>query len=210
MGLLLCIQTVFLLVFWYFCFQNKNWYSNLTKKIALFVAPFTLGCSFVWLDLHLFPIENLRLWHDELCCFSTMTALLLLPQWYKLMWLTLLSLPVQEISDPARLIFTVLFSGTMVIVIIFFFALYFLWIDGMSGYTQGLRSTFFHYQPVLLDFPTAFFFSFSCYFGLGFGAYYPYGFWFYLLVFLECLIALLNNGIVLVYAFQFLFQTKKQ
>ena len=44
---------------------------------------------------------------------------------------------------------------------------------------------------------------------LGFGTYHPYGFWFYFLVFLECLIALLNNGIVLVYAFQFLFGKRK-
>ena len=79
----------------------------------------------------------------------------------------------------------------------------------MSGYTQGLRSALLDYQPVLLDFSTAFIFSFSCYFSLGFGAYYPYGIWFNLLVFLECLIALLNNGIVLVYAFEFLFREKK-
>lgn len=209
MALLLCAQTILLLYFWYFCFQHEKWHGNWLEKLFLFLAPFTLGCSFVWIDLHLFSIENLRFWHDELCCFSTITALLLLPQWYKLMWHTLLSLPVQEISDHARLILTILFSCVMVVVIIFFFALYFLWIDGMSGYTQGLRSTMFHYQPILLNFPTAFFFSFSCYFGLGFAAYYPYGFWFYLLVFLECLIALLNNAIVLVYAFQFLFQTKK-
>ena len=48
-------------------------------------------------------------------------------------------------------------------------------------------------------------FSFSCYFSLGFGAYYPYGHWFYLLVFFECLISLLNNGIIIIYAFNFLF-----
>jgi hypothetical protein len=98
----------------------------------------------------------------------------------------------------------------MVIAVIFFFTLYFLWIDSMNGYTQGLRSALTNYQPVLLDFPTAFFFSFSCYFCLGFSVYHPYGFWFYFLVFLECLIALLNNGIVLVYAFQFLFGKRKE
>ncbi len=205
MGFLLCIQIVILICFWYFCFRHELWHGGWHSKLILFVAPFGLGCTLVWMDLHLFTVENLRLWHDELCCFSTITALLLLPQWYKLMWLVLLNLPVQDISEHARLIVTVLFSCMMVVAIIFFFALYFLWIDGMSGYTQGLRSALLHYQPVLLDFPTAFFFSFSCYFCLGFGSYFPYGFWFYLLVFLECLIALLNNGIVLVYAFQFLF-----
>ena len=54
----------------------------------------------------------------------------------------------------------------------------------------------------------SFFFSFSCYFSLGYGAYYPYGNWFYLLVFLECLIALINNGIIIFYAFHLLFERK--
>ena len=209
MGFLLCIQTVILLVFWYNCFRHDGWHGEWHKKLLLFISPFALGCAFVWIDLHLFATENLRLWHDELCCFSTVTALLLLPQWYKLMWLFLLNLPVQHISEPTRLVVTVIFSCVMVVAIIFFFALYFLWIDSMSGYTQGLRSALLNYQPVLLDFPVAFFFSFSCYFCLGFGVYYPYGFWLYFLVFLECLIALMNNGIVLVYAFQFLFGKKR-
>ena len=205
MGILLWIQTFILFGFWYFCFQHNGWHTNWFYKLILFLAPFALGCAMVWMDLTIFKLEHLRIWHDELCCFSTITALLLLPQWYKLMWLSLMALPVQDISDHARLICTVLFACVMVVAIIFFFALYFLWIDSMSGYTQGLRSAFLNYQPVLLDFPTAFFFSFSCYFCLGFGAYYPFGVWFHLLVFLECIIALLNNGIVLVYAFQFLF-----
>ena len=209
MGFLLCIQSALLFIFWYYCFRHKKWQHGWGAKLVLFLAPFALGYMFVWIDLHLFTVDSLRVWHDELCCFSTITALLLLPQWYKLMWQFLRSLPVQEISEHARLIFTVLFSCMMVVAVIFFFALYFLWIDSMNGYTQGLRSALLNYQPVLLDFPTAFFFSFSCYFCLGFGYYYPYGFWFYLLVFLECLIALLNNGIVLVYAFQFLFGMKR-
>ncbi len=208
MHLLLPIQTIALLMVWYFSFCHKGWQGGWLVKLVLFLLPFTFGCAIVWMDLQLFSAEYLRVWHDELCCFCTMTALLLLPQWYKLMWLSLRALPVQEISEQARLMFTVAFSCIMVAAIIFFFALYFLWLDSLSGYTQGLRSALLNYQPVLLDFPTAFFFSFSCYFSLGFGAYYPYGFWFYLLVFLECLIALLNNGIVLVYAFQFLFGKK--
>lgn len=209
MGILLIAQTVLLLLFWYYCFQHRKWSSSWFAKFILFVSPFTLGCIFVLIDLRLLPAEHLRIWHDELCCFSTVTVLLLLPQWYKLMWQFLRSLPVQEISEHARLSITIVFSCVMVVAIIFFFAMYFLWIDSMNGYTQGLRSSLSNYQPVLLDFPTAFFFSFSCYFSLGFSLYYPYGFWFYLLVFLECLIALLNNGIVLVYAFQFLFRKMK-
>ena len=208
MGLLLCIQTILLLFFWHHCFGHPKWNGNWMAKSFLFLAPFLLGCIFVWVDLHLLPTEQLRIWHDELCCFSTITALLLLPQWYKLMWRLLISLPVHEISEDIRLIITAVFSCVMIIAVIFFFALYYLWIDSMNGYTHGLRSVFMHYQPVLLDFPTAFFFSFSCYFSLGL-AYYPYGSWFYFLIFLECLIALLNNGIVLVYAYQFLFGKRK-
>ena len=103
-----------------------------------------------------------------------------------------------EISESTKLMFTILFSIIMVLTIIFFFTLYFLWLDSLSGYTQGLRSAFLNFQPVLLDFPTAFYFSFSCYFALGFGDFFPYGQWFHLLVFLECLIALLNNGIIII------------
>lgn len=124
------------------------------------------------------------------------------------MWLSLTALPVQKISENTKLLFTTLFSVIMMLAIIFFFALYFLWLDSLSGYTQGLRSAYLNFQPVLLDFPTAFFFSFSCYFSLGYGAYYPYGNWFYLLVFLECLIALINNGIIIFYAFHLLFERK--
>ncbi len=209
MGILLCIQTIILLIFWYHCFAHDQWHNGWIQRIILFLAPFAFGCMFLWCNLQLLPPNQLRIWHDELCCFSIISALLLLPQWYKLMWLLLISFPVQDISKHSRLMVTMVFSCLMVLAIIFFFALYFLWIDSMSGYTQGLRSTLMNYQPVLLDFPTAFVFSFSCYFCLGFGLYFPYGFWFYLLVFLECLIALLNNVIVLVYAFQFLFEKIK-
>ena len=210
MGILLCMQIILLLIFWYYCFRHKKWHNGWREKIILFLSPFALGCIFVGCDLHIMPTNHLRIWHDELCCFSTITVLLLLPQWYKLMWLLLISMPVQEISEHTKLIITIIFSCIMVIAVIFFFALYFLWIDSMNGYTQGLRSALMNYQPILLDFPTAFFFSFSCYFCLGFSIYHPYGFWFYFLVFLECLIALLNNGIVLVYAFQFLFGKRKE
>ena len=208
MIILLTIETILLLTISLCCIFHSGWQKGWIYKLLLFLAPFASGCFMLWINLRLFPLETLQMFHDALCCFSTIVALLLLPQWYKLMWQSLMSLPVQDISDHARLMFTVLFSCIMVLAIIFFFALYFLWLDGLSGYTQGLRSALLNYQPVLLDFPTAFFFSFSCYFCLGFGAYYPYGFWFYFLVFLECMIALLNNGIVLVYAFQFLFGEK--
>lgn len=205
MSLLLLTQTAALLLFWFYCFNHKAWSHGWSCKILLFLLPFA-GCLLLWLDIHYLPLEALRQWHDGLCCFSTITALLLLPQWYKLMWLALLALPVQKSSESARLMFTILFSIIMVLTIIFFFTLYFLWLDSLSGYAQGLRSAFLNFQPVMLDFSTAFYFSFSCYFALGFGDYFPYGFWFHFLVFLECLIALLNNGIIVIYAFNFLFK----
>lgn len=209
MNLLLITQTIALLLFWYYCFRHKAWHYGWGCKILLFLSPFAFGCLLLWLDIHYLSIETLRNWHNAFCCFSTFVALLLLPQWYKLMWLALLALPVQKISESAKLMFTILFSIVMVLTIIFFFTLYFLWLDSLSGYTQGLRSAFLNFQPVLLDFPTAFYFSFSCYFALGFGDYFPYGQWFHLLVFLECLISLLNNGIIIIYAFNFLFSHKE-
>ena len=203
---ILLLQTAVLLLFWYYCFRHKAWQRGWFHKILLFLLPFAFGCLLLWWDIHYLSLETLCSWHNAFCCFSTLTALLLLPQWYKLMWLALLALPVQKISESTKLMFTILFSIIMVLTIIFFFTLYFLWLDSLSGYTQGLRSAFLNFQPVLLDFPTAFYFSFSCYFALGFGDFFPYGQWFHLLVFLECLIALLNNGIIIIYAFNFLFK----
>ena len=208
MLLLILCQMVALTAFWYFCFRHRFWQRGIGWKAALFLAPFAFGCALLWLDFHYLPMPVLRQWHNLLCWFSTMVVLLLLPQWYKLMWLFLVELPIQRISDNTKLLFTILFATLMVLAIVFFFALYFLWLDRLSGYTQGLRSVLLNYQPVLLDFPTAFYFSFSCYFALGFGTLYPYGHWFYLLIFLECLIALLNNGIIVFYASHFLFERK--
>ena len=205
MLLVFFLQTILLLSFWYICFRHQAWHNGWLCKMVLFLLPFLFGCLLLWLDLHIFSVETLRQWHTLFCSFSTLAVLLLLPQWYKLMWLALQDLPVSTCSDYARLLFTVLFSTIMMLAIIFFFALYYLWLDRLTGYTQGLRSAYLNFQPVLLDFSTAFYFSFSCYFSLGYGAYYPYGHWFYLLVFLECLIALINNGIIVFYAFQLLF-----
>jgi len=209
MAFLLWIQTIALVLFWFYCFRHQAWQHGWFYKIILFLSPFAFGCFLLWLDIRWLSLEMLRQWHDAFCCFSTLAALLLLPQWYKWMWLALLALPVHRISESAKLMFTILFSIVMVLAVIFFFTLYFLWLDSLSGYTQGLRSALLNFQPVLLDFPTAFYFSFSCYFALGFGDYFPYGWWFHLLVFLECLIALLNNGIIIIYAYNFLFNHKE-
>ena len=206
MPVLFAFQTIFLLLFWRWCFFHPCWYRGWVARLILFLAPFAAGCMIIWLDLHVISMETLRRWHEMFCMFSTLTVLLLIPQWYKLMWLALLALPGDSVSDNVKLLSTTLFSVIMMLAIIFFFALYYVWLDRLSGCTQGLRSAYLHYQPVILDFPTAFYFSFSCYFSLGYGAYYPYGNWFYLLVFLECLIALINNGIIIFYTFHLLFE----
>ncbi len=202
------LQTAVLLLFWYYCFRHPHWNKGWCCKISLFLLPFLFGCIFLWFDLQIFSTETLRHWHDLFCCFSTLAVLLLLPQWYKLMWCALQVLPNTNTNDHTKLIYATVFSVIMVFSIIFFFALYFLWLGHLSGYTQGLRSAGLNYQPVLLDLATAFAFSFSCYFSLGYGPYYPYGHWFHLLVFLECLISLVNNGIILFYAFHLLFERK--
>ncbi len=200
------LETILLLLFWFFCFHHFGWHRGWGCKILLFLAPFFFGCLLLWIDLHILSTEILRQHHNLFCCFSTLVVLLLLPQWYKLMWCALLALPTDTVLDHTKLICATIFSVIMVLAIIFFFTLYFLWLDHLSGYTQGLRNASLNYQPILLDFSTAFYFSFSCYFSLGYGLYFPYGHWFYLLVFLECLIALINNGIILFYAFHLLFE----
>ncbi len=203
---LFVFQTMILLLFWYHCFQHPAWKGTLHFTILLFLAPFMLGCAILWLDLQLLSADFLRQWHNLFCCFCVLTVLLLLPQWYKLMWQSLTTLPVPEHSDTARLFFIALFSLIMMLAVIFFFALYYLWMDRLSGFTQGLRSASSNYQPILLDFISAFHFSFCCYFSLGYGMYAPYGNWFYFLIFLECLIAFINNGIIICYAFHLLFK----
>lgn len=125
------------------------------------------------------------------------------------MWVSLIHLPIQKLTEGSKLLFSILFAIVMVLAIIFFFTLYFLWLDSLSGYAQGLRSALLNYQPILLDFATAFYFSFVCYFSLGYGDLVPFGLWFQLLVFLECLISLLNTGIIVIYVFRFLFDNDR-
>ena len=209
MPILFFLQTLFLPVFWYFCFRHNGWSKGWTSRCFLFLAPFAAGCLFLWADLQWIPLHILRHWHWFICMYCTLTVLLLLPQWYKLMWFALLSLPARSVSDHSKLLCTVIFSVIMMLAIIFLFALYYLWLDRLSGFSQGLYSAI-TCQPVLLDFATAFYFSFSCYFSLGYGNLYPFGAWFYLLIFLECLIALINNGIILFYIFHLLFEKNRQ
>ena len=204
--ILFLFQTVLLVLFWYYCFRHPAWTKCHCEMLLLFLAPFLFGCAMLWLNLHLLSADTLRTWHNLFCCFCLLTVLLLLPQWYKLMWRSLTTLSITGHSDTFRLIFIALFSLIMLLAIIFFFTLYYLWLDHLSGFTQGLRSAASNYQPVLLDFITAFHFSFCCYFSLGYGVYAPYGNWFYFLVFLECLIAFINNGIIICYAFHLLFK----
>lgn len=173
--------------------------------MLLFAAPFLFGLTQVMLITHFLPLETLRAFRQPLYLYSILNALLLIPQWYKLMWLSLIRLPNEHFSDIQKLMLAIILASVMISAIIFFFALYYLWIDHLSGYTQGLRSALLNYQPILLDFPTAFYFSFICYFTLGFGDLIPYGAWFHFLVFLECLIALINTGIIVIYVYNFLF-----
>lgn len=104
---ILLLQTAVLLLFWYYCFRHKAWQRGWFYKILLFLLPFAFGCLLLWWDIHYLSLETLRSWHNAFCCFSTLTALLLLPQWYKLMWLALLALPVQKISESTKLMFTI-------------------------------------------------------------------------------------------------------
>lgn len=203
------LQIIFLLICWWFFFRHPLWNQNNFWQSVLFLAPFFIGSAVLWGEIHYFSVETIRTYHNYIYCYSTLNALLLLPSWYKLMWVSLIHLPIQKLTEGSKLLFSILFAIVMVLAIIFFFTLYFLWLDSLSGYAQGLRSALLNYQPILLDFATAFYFSFVCYFSLGYGDLVPFGLWFQLLVFLECLISLLNTGIIVIYVFRFLFDNDR-
>lgn len=204
-ALIFCCELLILLFAWLLLFFHPAWHRSLIWAALLFFLPFVIGCLLLWLNLTCFAVATLRHYQYFLYLLSLINALLLLPSWYKLMWLILTTAPVQKLPDQTKICFTVAFSICMVMTIILLFTFYYLWIDALSGYTQGLRSALLSYQPVSPDFLTAFYFSFVCYFNLGFGDLIPYGIYFQLLVFLECLLSLLNTGIILFYAFHFLF-----
>lgn len=200
-----CLQILCLLLIWWKSFSTKLWDGNIVVKLLLFVLPFSFGTTVLFTLTHYFSIETIRHYRQLIYLYYTINSLLLIPQWYKLMWLFLLYLPKRQLSESNKLLLTVFLAILMVSAIIFFFTLYYLWIDTLSGYSQGLRTALINYQPILLDFPTAFYFSFVTYFTLGYGDLIPYGSWMHFLVFLECLIALLNTGIIIIYAYNFLF-----
>lgn len=205
MALFFALQIFLLLYVWWILFTSSYWEKHFWGPIILFLAPFLFGLGNITFLTYFFSVETLRAYRQLLYLYSTINSLLLIPQWYKLMWLFLTHLPSQRLNDTQKLLATVLLSIIMIIAIVFFFTLYYLWIDSLSGYTQGLRSAMLNYQPILLDFSSSFYFSFVVYFSLGFGDLVPYGTWFHFLVFLECLISLLNTGIIIIYAYNFLF-----
>ena len=204
--LLFLLQAITLILFWHQCFIHPVWRRQHQNTLFVFLAPFLLGCILLWLDFRLLSANALRQWHTLFCGFYTLTVLLILPQWYKLMWQSLRSLSVPDDSDTFRLFYIAFFSLIMMIAVIFFFALYYLWMNHLSGLSQGLRGAVYGYQPILLNFATAFHFSFCCYFSLGYGEYAPYGNWFCFLIFLECLLAFINNAVIICYAFHLLFK----
>ena len=203
--LFFCSQILLLLIVWGYFFFTRLWNKGMFIKLLLFVLPFAFGTLVLVLITTYFPVETLRSYRNMLYLYSTINSLLLIPQWYKLMCLSLLELPSPTLSDTKKLLLAIFLAVLMVIAIIFFFTLYYLWIDGLSGYSQGLRTALINYEPILLDFNTAFYFSFVTYFTLGYGDLIPYGAWFHFLVFLECLISLLNTGIIIIYAYNVLF-----
>lgn len=205
MELFFCMEFLILFIFWWKIFKAPLGNNHLFVSLLLFPLPFLFGLSQIYLISHCFTLEQLRLYSQLVYSYSIINSLLLIPQWYKLMWLSLLHLSPKQLTDIQKLLLAILLAAVMISAIVFFFALYYLWIDHLSGYTQGLRSALMNYQPILLDFQTAFYFSFVVYFTLGFGDLVPYGPSFHLLVFLECLIALINTGVIVIYVYNFLF-----
>jgi len=203
-------EPLLLIIFWLFSFFHPFWYHHLFWGAFFTFSPFILGCLFQLLNLYFFSAQLLQTYHSLLYFTSLLTAFFLLLGWYKFLWLILTTSSIQNLSDLNKIIFTALFSLFMVSTVILLFAFYYLWTDAFFGFQQGLRSVLDNYQFIYLDFPTAFYFSFVCYFGLGFGDFIPCGPHFQFLVFLECLLSLLNTAILLFYTFHFLFSQEKR
>lgn len=163
------IEFCLLLFVWWKVFISDYWQHNTICSVLLFPIPFLFGLLQITMITHFFSIEMLRTYSRYIYFYSIINSLLLIPQWYRLMWLFLTRLPSRYLSDWQKLLMAVVLAAMMIVAVIFFFTLYYLWIDNLSGYSQGLRSVLFNYQPVLLDFPTAFYFSFVTYFTLGYG-----------------------------------------
>ena len=188
----------------YRCFFSPYWQKNIVFKLILFFFPFIYGWSSVFFLCRILSAEMFNTYHHYIYFYTIASALSLIPQWYKFMWLLLKSLSVKNLSEGMKLISVTMFAALMITMIVFFFTLYYLWIDALSGYTQGLRSGITN-QPILLNYQSAFYFSFVTYFSLGYGDLVPYGSWFHFMVFPECLISLLNAGIIVIYAYNLLF-----
>lgn len=203
-GLLFAVSMVLLILIILGCFCSPRWHRGIIWKFVLFFLPFFYGWSTVFLLCRFLSAEMFNLYHHYIYLYTITVALSLIPQWYKLMWLLLKCLSARHFNEGLRLIGVTMFAAVMITMIVFFFTLYYLWIDALSGYTQGLRSGITN-QPILLNYQSAFYFSFVTYFSLGYGDLVPYGSWFHFMVFLECLIALLNTGIIVIYAYNLLF-----
>ena len=205
MTIFFLVEFLLLFLIWWKIFSAPAWTLHSIFSLLLFPLPFLYGLGQIYLISHWFTLEQLRLYSQPLYLYSIINSLLLIPQWYKLMWLALLHFSPRKLTDVQKLLLAILLAALMISAIVFFFSLYYLWSDHLSGYTQGLRSALLNYQPILLDFQTSFYFSFVVYFTLGFGDLVPYGPWFHFLVFLECLIALINTGVIVIYVYNFLF-----
>lgn len=204
---LFILAFLFLSFILYRSFFSNYWHKGFVYQILLFITPFISGWLSVFLLCHSINAEAFKLYHHYIYFLIIFSSLSLLPQWYKLMWILLKNFSSRTLSESSKLFGCLLFATIMITAIVFFFTLYYLWIDALSSYTQGLRSSITN-QPILLNYQNAFYFSFVTYFSLGYGDLVPYGSWFHFLVFLECLISLLNAGIIIIYAYNLLFQDK--
>lgn len=202
------VQFILLMFILYRAFFSAKWHNGLLWQIILFLLPFSFGWSSVFLFCRLLNAAMFNLYHHYIYLAVIFSSLSLLPQWYKLLWILLKHFSARPLRESSKLIGAILFATVMITAIVCFFTLYYLWIDALSGYSQGLRSSITNH-PILLDYQNAFYFSFVTYFSLGYGDLVPYGNWFHFMVFLECLISLLNAGIIIIYAYNLLFQDKR-
>ncbi|WP_159446346.1 potassium channel family protein [Desulfonispora thiosulfatigenes] len=107
-------------------------------------------------------------------------------------------------SEHRKIIFAAFLMMVMIVGMVFIFAIYFYWFSHI-GNNQGLLSGLHNYENIRLLFTTSVYFSFVTYFTLGYGDLVPYGFWMKSFVFLECIMSILNTGLMFIYVYNFLF-----
>lgn len=203
-SLIFIINILITLSIWWVTFRSKLWYKSTFTQLFLFILPLFVGLSLLLITFLILKIETLKYYRYYISLYTSINLLLLIPQFYKLSWSKLVQTRNKLFYEDSKIAFAVGLVIFMVLSMVFLFAIYFYWFSLIGG-NQGLLSALHGYEYINLDFTTSIYFSFVTYFTLGYGDLVPYGFWMRTFVFLECIMSILNTGLILIYVYNFLF-----